>query len=57
MLRVFTEVIEITPSRSNPDRGIVTVRSETRSHKDEVVQIMTSRLVVPGRVAGLAPGT
>jgi acyl dehydratase len=54
VLRVFTEVIKITPSRSKPDRGIVTVRSETRNQADEVVQIMTSRLVVPSRTAGMA---
>jgi acyl dehydratase len=54
VLHVDTEVIEITPSRSKPDRGIVTVRSETRNQADEVVQIMTSRLVVPSRTAGMA---
>ena len=54
VLRVDTEVIEITPSRSKPDRGIVTVRSETRNQADEVVQVMTSRLVVMRRNAGSA---
>jgi acyl dehydratase len=54
VLRVDTEVIEITPSRSKPDRGIVTVRSETRNQADEVVQVMTSRLVVMRRNAGMA---
>jgi acyl dehydratase len=54
VLRVETTVIEITPSRSKPDRGIVTVRSETRNQADEVVQIMTSRLVVPSRTAAIA---
>jgi acyl dehydratase len=52
LLRVDTEVIEITPSRSKPDRGIVTVRSETLNQANEVVQVMTSRLVVPRRTAG-----
>jgi acyl dehydratase len=54
VLRVETTVIEITPSRSKPDRGIVTVRSETRNQADEVVQVMTSRLVVPSQIAGMA---
>lgn len=54
VLHVDTEVIEITPSRSKPDRGIVTVRSETRNQADEVVQVMTSRLVVPSRISGRA---
>lgn len=34
VLRVDTEFIEITPSRSKPDRGIVTVRSETRNQAE-----------------------
>ncbi len=54
-LQVFSEVMEIAPSRSKPDRGIVTVRSETRNQRGEVVQILTSRLVVPRRPAESAP--
>jgi acyl dehydratase len=52
VLRVETAIIDITPSRSKPDRGIVTLRSETRNQADEVVQLMTSRLVVSRRTAG-----
>ena len=48
-LQVFSEVMEITPSRSKPDRGIVVVRSETRNQRGEVVQVITSKLVVPRR--------
>lgn len=54
VLQVDTAVVEITPSRSKPDRGIVTVRSETRNQAGEVVQIMTSRLVVPRRKTEIA---
>lgn len=50
-LQVFSEVTDIKPSRSKPDRGIVTVRSETRNQHGEVVQILTSKLVVPRRPA------
>ncbi len=50
-LQVFSEVLEIKPSRSKPDRGIVTVRSETRNQSGEVVQVLTSKLVVPRRPA------
>jgi acyl dehydratase len=39
--------MEVTPSRSKPDRGIVVLRSETRNQRGEVVQILTSKLVVP----------
>jgi acyl dehydratase len=49
VLRVESEVVEIKPSRSRPDRGMVTVRSETRDQRDEVVQILVAKLVVPRR--------
>jgi acyl dehydratase len=45
-LQVFTEVISIKPSRSKPDRGIVTIRSETRDQDGDPVQILTGTLVV-----------
>jgi acyl dehydratase len=49
VLRVVSEVEEVTPSRSRPDRGVVRVRSETRNQRDEVVQILDARLLVPRR--------
>src|SRR5882724_5456387 len=49
-LQVESEVLEITPSRSRPDRGLAVVRSLTRNQKNEVVQSLTSRLIVPRRV-------
>jgi acyl dehydratase len=49
ILRVVSEVEEVTPSRSRPDRGVVRVRSETRNQRDEVVQILDARLLVPRR--------
>ena len=56
VLTVVSEVLEVTPSRSRPDRGMVTLRSETRNQRGEVVQILTARLVVPRRpAAGLPP--
>jgi len=48
-LTVVSEVVELTPSRSRPDRGVATVRSETRNQRGEVVQVITMRLVVPRR--------
>ena len=50
-LTVVSEIVEITPSRSRPDRGSVRVRSETRNQHEDVVQTFTSRLVVPRRMA------
>jgi acyl dehydratase len=48
-LTVVSEILEVTPSRSRPDRGIAKVRSETRNQRGEAVQVMTAKLVVPCR--------
>lgn len=50
-LIVHSEVVDIVPSRSRPDRGIVTVRSETRTAHGTVVQIFIGKIVVPRRAA------
>jgi acyl dehydratase len=49
-LRVESEVVEITPSRSRPDRGTATVRSLTRNQRNEVVQELTAKVIVPRRL-------
>ena len=46
VLHVESEIVEIVPSRSRPDRGIVTVRSETLNQRGEAVQVLTAKLVV-----------
>ena len=51
VLQVESEVVEITPSRSRPDRGIVTVRIETRNHKGQSVQTLLAKVMVPRRSA------
>lgn len=48
-LTVVSEVVEIRPSKSKPQQGIVVVRSETRNQHGDAVQVMTSKLVVPRR--------
>jgi acyl dehydratase len=48
-LHVVSEVEEVTPSRSRPDRGMVRVRSETRNQRGEVVQVLIAKLIVPRR--------
>ncbi len=48
-LRVECEVLEITPSRSKPDRGMVRVRCITLNQHGEMVQSFTPKLVVPRR--------
>ncbi|NMM84705.1 dehydratase [Rhodococcus sp. SRB_17] len=54
VLHVVSEVVQIQPSRSKPDRGMVTVRSETRNQHGEVLQISTVRIVVPRKPQGTA---
>jgi acyl dehydratase len=54
-LTVVSEIEEVTPSRSRPDRGMIRVRSETRNQHAEVVQVLIAKLVVPRRSAA-APG-
>ena len=51
VLHVESQVVEITPSRSRPDRGTIVLLSRTMNQRDEVVQIFKARLVVPRRVA------
>jgi acyl dehydratase len=50
-LHVVSEIEEVTPSRSRPDRGMIRVRSETRNQHGEVVQVLVAKLVVPRRAA------
>ncbi len=49
ILRVESEIVEITPSRSKPDQGIVTVRGTTLNQHGEAVYMLTAKLLVPRR--------
>jgi len=44
-LTVHVEVLEILPSRSRPDRGMIRARSETRNQHGEPVQVSITRIV------------
>lgn len=46
VLQVTSEITDIRPSRSKPDRGIVTLRSETRNQHGTVVQVLISKVMV-----------
>jgi acyl dehydratase len=48
-LRIESEVLKITPSRSRPDRGSVICKTTTFNQRDEVVQMLTAKLVVFAR--------
>jgi acyl dehydratase len=45
-LRVESEILEILPSRSKPNQGVVRVRSITVNQNGEPVQVFTSKILV-----------
>lgn len=48
-LTLHAEILEITPSRSKPDRGIARVRLVMKNQHGQVVQDMVARVLVPRR--------
>jgi acyl dehydratase len=50
-LTVHLQVLEITPSRTRPDRGMIRTRTETRNQHGEPVQVSTVRIVAWRRPA------
>jgi acyl dehydratase len=50
VLHVESEVLAVTPSRSKPNQGMVTLRSETRNQRGDTVQVLTAKLLAPRRV-------
>ena len=51
-LRLHVEVVEVKPSTSRPDRGIVRLRSRTLNQRDEEAQHMVVSVLVPARTDG-----
>ena len=51
-LQVESEIIEITPSRSKPQQGIVTVSSTMFNQDREAVYLLTAKLLVFRRPLG-----
>jgi acyl dehydratase len=49
ILRVETEIVEITPSRSKPHQGIVIMRATMFNQDHEAVYVLTAKLLVPRR--------
>lgn len=49
-LRVESEVLEVRPSKSRPEQGLVKVRTTTLNQNGQAVQISVGNLVVPRRV-------
>ena len=50
-LRVESELLEVRPSKSRPEQGIIKVRTTTLNQNGEAVQISVGNLVVPRRPA------
>lgn len=48
-LHVESEVIEVRPSRSRPDQGLIKVRATTYNQNREPVQVLVANLLVPRR--------
>jgi acyl dehydratase len=48
-LRVESEVLDLRPSKSQPDRGIVKVRNTTRNQEGQPVLVQVANLIVPRR--------
>jgi acyl dehydratase len=56
-LRVESEIIEILPSRSKPNQGIVTVRSTTLNQNGEPVYVFTAKILAFRRNSQVAGQT
>jgi acyl dehydratase len=50
-LRLQTEIVEVRPSRSKPDRGIIRIRNTTTNQNGEVVQTFLASVLVRRRPA------
>jgi acyl dehydratase len=50
-LRVDSEVLEVRPSASRPDRGIARIRSTTLNQDGQPVMVQVASLIVPRRPA------
>jgi acyl dehydratase len=48
-LRIESEVLEVRPSKSRPEQGLIKARTTTLNQDGEPVQIMVANLVVPRR--------
>jgi acyl dehydratase len=46
VLHVESEITEVRPSKSRPERGFATLKSETKNQNGEVVQRLTVKLLV-----------
>jgi acyl dehydratase len=50
-LHAVSEILEVRPSKSRPDRGLIKVRTTTFNQNNEAVMVYTGNLLVPRRMA------
>jgi acyl dehydratase len=50
-LRIEAEVLEVRPSKSRPEQGMIKLRTTTLNQNGEAVQVSVGNLVVPRRPA------
>jgi acyl dehydratase len=50
-LHAKSEILDVRPSKSRPDRGLIRVRTTTLNQHDETVQVFTGNLIVPRQPA------
>jgi len=50
-LHIETEVLDVRPSKSRPDRGLMKMRTRTFNQRGEVVQELVANAMVPRRPA------
>ena len=48
-LHATSEILDVRPSKSRPDRGMIKVRTTTLNQNDEAVQVFTGNLLVARR--------
>jgi len=48
-LRIESEILELRPSKSRPDRGLMKVRTRTFNQNGDIVQELTANVMVPRR--------
>src|ERR1700741_5481243 len=50
-LQVESEILNVRPSRSRPEQGVIKVRTTTLNQNKEAVQVAIANLVVPRRAS------
>jgi len=50
-LHLEIEVLEVRPSKSRPNQGLLKIRTTTKNQKGEAVQVSVGNLIVPRRAA------